>query len=291
MNRILLIVLILLAFASGTLYAQKDLSEGRSSRFPEPVGQKDKESSCIKCHTGLDDRLRESVIITKTSVHAKSNCHICHGGNPNSADKKIAMGSDALFIGRPDNKVVTDFCGRGGCHFSEISQFKKGPHYDSVLKKGRPSCLYCHGSHNIQKSSVQIIQSARCDECHTANYARDILGSMTIIQSGIDSVRNNIFYLDQKHADTAALAERLSNTKNIFIDLVHVFSKDKLDSTKRIMELDLQNLQNESRQLVDLSKRLDLLYIIMMVIGLSIVVAFALYMIFMISRRHGTEQN
>lgn len=242
---------------------------------------------CVRCHASQGGVLARSVTDWKKSVHAAtgSNCNLCHGGNPGINNKALAKSAKYYFIGRPANTNITPFCGRGGCHETALDQFKRGPHYDSVLKVNHPNCTDCHGVHNIQRPTYRIIQANLCTGCHPAGYAKSIIVSLTEIDRGFTTVRDNLAYLDEKQVEHLRLTERLENAEHLFRQLVHVFSSNEIKSTKDIIELEINNLITESNSRVTITKRLDFLYLTMTVIGLIIIMAILGYTIFMYSRR------
>jgi len=245
-------------------------------------------SKCVVCHSTLSGKLKKPVSLWEKSVHAKNGneCNICHGGNPNSMDKAVAKSSKFNFVGKPDNKKIVAFCGRDGCHATALEQFKRGPHYQSVLKTREPSCISCHGIHNIQKSSLQIINDKSCSKCHPAKYAKAIVKSISVIENDISSIQSNIDYLTKKNINISKFQKNLDRARHLFHQMVHVFSKEDIKSTKTIIELQLQNLKSESKQQVGFSKRLDIFYIMMVIFGLTIAILFVVYTMFMFIRRN-----
>lgn len=244
-------------------------------------------NNCVECHNGLAGRYRKPVEEWRTSVHSKAgnSCVTCHGGNPDEGDKDKAKDKKFDFIGRPDKKTITDFCGRGGCHATALEQFKRGPHYQSVLKTSQPSCTTCHGVHGIQRSSIDIITDKACTGCHPVEYSRDILKMIAGIDKSLGGIRRDLDFLKEKHAEVGEVEKRLNDTRHLFHQLVHVFSRDDMKTTRRIIELETRNLENEMTSKVALIRRLDLLYIIMVFFGLIIVLGMTFYTIFMYSRR------
>jgi len=282
MNRILLslvfLIVTVLSVPSAVMSADGQVKK---------TGKKISENQCLKCHIRLKSRLKKPVSEWNKSVHAKvgNSCSLCHGGNPLEADMKKAKSSKYKFTGKPDEKQITDFCGRGGCHNTSLNQFKKGPHYKSVLEKKHPNCTDCHGSHNIQKSSLDIIKPESCTGCHSEKYSREIISSINSIEKGIDRLQTDMDYLAVKRIPIEKIYNRLDNTKHLFHQLVHVFSREDIKSTKRIVELEIENLKSDVRSKVDLSKRLELLYMLMFVISTAIIAGFIIYSFSMYLRR------
>jgi hypothetical protein len=261
---------------------------------PLSVSAKKGGNSCIVCHENLKEKnLNKPVFDWISNIHNTkgNNCNICHGGNPDSNDIKIAKSKEFHFVGKPDKKIITDFCGRGGCHVEELSDFKRSPHYAEVLKTNKPNCTHCHGVHNIKQSSIRIIDGEVCAGCHSADHSKNVVSIMSTLEQNIDGIDNNIKVLKQKNVNVDNLATRLNRTKRLFNQMVHVSSKNEMTSTKTIIELEIKNLEMESRGFSGILKRLDLLYKLMVAISSVIIVIVSGYTIYMLSRRRRKSKN
>ncbi len=287
------LTLILSGFSQININDAVGIQDKTKDKNPLSVPARKGGNLCFACHENLKDKkLNKPVHDWLSSVHnnKENNCNICHGGNPDSNDAKIAMGKEFNFVGRPDKKTVTDFCGRGGCHAQETSDFKTGPHFAEVLKGNKPNCTHCHGIHNIKKSSDSIIDGKVCLECHSANHTKNIVSVISSIDQNIDSIDNNLKYLKQKHANIDSLVARLNSTKRLFSQMVHVSSKEELKSTKTIIELEIKNINVESKNLTSILKRLDLLYMLMVVISVVIIITVTSYTIYMLMKRRKSKK-
>lgn len=271
----------IMAFSAINLYSAEEIDD---IELPKSA---DKGNYCLQCHSVLSGRLSKPVSEWKKSVHAVAgnNCNLCHGGNPAVNNKLLAKGKKYHFIGKPNNKVITAFCGRGGCHETALKQFKRGPHYRSVLRSYHPNCTDCHGTHGIQRSSRDIITDKTCSSCHPVAYSKSIIKSITEIDTGIKDISNNLEYLRSKYVDIENLQERLDKARHLFHQLVHVFSSDEINYTKKIVELEIANLNSESKSRVTMARRLDFLYLTSLILGLIIVAGVLSYVIIMYSQR------
>jgi len=252
---------------------------------PEPPDEKD---YCVICHEQeAQDRLKIPVAEWRASVHggAGKRCSSCHGGNPALNDKLLAHALKSDFKGKPDRRKSSEFCGREGCHAKALEQFMRGPHYNSVLKSGEPGCITCHGAHNVKRSSISVISEKSCTACHPGEYSRDIVKLIGEIDRGIDRIDGNINFLLDKHADVKDLQDRLNNSRHLFHQMVHVFSREDMETTKRILELEIASLDGESKTKVASIQRMDLLYLGMLVFGLAIIAGVSIYSAVMYSRR------
>ena len=107
----------------------------------------------------------------QASWHAQNNisCENCHGGD--TKDASLSMSPQRGFVGSPQPKEVPAFCGK--CHIGILSHFMESGH-GKALKASRkaPNCVTCHGSHNIQKASIDIINEQLCTKCHAYKRAK-----------------------------------------------------------------------------------------------------------------------
>jgi hypothetical protein len=248
---------------------------------------KAKKDYCVECHNNLTGKLQAPVSQWRSSVHHKAgiSCSECHGGNPGINHKEKSKVARYKYIGYPKRDKVIKTCGRKGCHTLQRFQFEAGPHYKSVQKSGRPGCSTCHGAHSIVKASGDIIKDKACSQCHTAKYAQEIVTSINSIEKGISEVALNIDFLKKNQVEVTSLTKRLERTRQLFRELLHVFSKAKLQTTRKIIELEISNLQNDSGSKVALTERLDLLYLVTALFCVFTIIGFLIYSVRMIYKR------
>lgn len=148
-----LVVLFLAVFLGGVLFFKGEV-EGAFEEVPY--------NSCIDCHTGLPDkRLSQPVSLWAKSVHAEvgNTCDGCHGGD--SKDKTVnAMSKSHQFYAAPAEDEIVSFCGK--CHQELSENFMTSAHGQT----GTQNCIGCHGSHTIQRISIEMINEKKCGECH-----------------------------------------------------------------------------------------------------------------------------
>jgi predicted CXXCH cytochrome family protein len=104
-------------------------------------------NNCLNCHQN------KNVQAFKQSMHYKKNvkCENCHNGGHEV--KKISKGESQQLCGK--------------CHAKHNADFNNSIH-QLVLSQGNnkaPTCVDCHGSHNIINSKVSI-ESQACLKCH-----------------------------------------------------------------------------------------------------------------------------
>ncbi len=234
---------------------------------------------CVECHKTQTGAIGNAVTEWKQGIHSKNNagCNICHGGNPDLNDKKEAKAARFGFTGKPDKKSAADFCARGGCHLSTVESFRKGPHFNAMVRGGNPSCVSCHGAHNIKSPRVAIINTASCTACHSAGEVEKVLGLLSNIESMMDSIRKDINYLAGKNAESRDLAEKLLDAKLLYHGLVHTMSAGEFKHSKKELDFILGDLDRQSRTRVLIAKRLDLIYFTTLGLSLIIVLVFAVF--------------
>ncbi len=282
---------IYILFVSAVLLTATAAHAEKKSKEKNKTGNK--KNYCIECHNYLTGRLQKPVAGWNVSIHQEAGitCNKCHGGNPHINDKNRSKAAAYRFVGSPKREEVVKMCGREGCHTLQRLQFEIGPHYKSVLRSGKPGCSFCHGSHSVKIASPNIIKEKACTQCHKADYARDILQSINTIDKGISGVAQNIDYLIDNQAEVFYLQDRLGRVKQLFRALLHVFSKADLQSTKKIIELEIENLRTDSGSKVALFRRLDLMYLLTLLFSLITIVGFLVYTIYMLYRRKKAPDN
>jgi predicted CXXCH cytochrome family protein len=146
--------------------------------------------NCSNCH--------DKVKSLDNSVHKGNDCTGCHNPHNQSSAKEMKANQPAMCLQCHSNKNVKDYTssthakknvGCEGCHKSghEVRKISKGEvsmvcgtchgtHqtdfnnsiHQTVMKNGNknaPTCIDCHGSHNLISSKLSI-ESKSCLKCH-----------------------------------------------------------------------------------------------------------------------------
>jgi predicted CXXCH cytochrome family protein len=145
-------------------------------------------SSCIDCHSTLEERLSLPTRLFEHDIHRTRglSCTDCHGGDSTRGDKEGAKSPAYGYTGKPSPQQIPAFCGK--CHSDAVLMKKFNPslrvdqvqeYYTSVhgtrLKGGDvnvATCVSCHGIHGIRKpedpqSGVYALNVAEtCAKCH-----------------------------------------------------------------------------------------------------------------------------
>jgi hypothetical protein len=246
-------------------------------------------NSCVECHEKLEGALRAAVDDWKKSIHYQlgNNCNICHGGNPDINDKRLSKSKEFYYFGKPLKKQIVALCVRGDCHSSSLYQFKKGPHYMSVLKTGEPNCVSCHGEHHIRTSSRYVLTDKTCSTCHDIEYSRPIVNSIFVIEDEFVDIDKKIEFLKEKNVDMRDVDDKISSVRHLFYQLVHVFATSDVLFTKKMVELELKSIKENLLTQIAIVKSLEFLYFLSVGFSLVIIVAFAIYAIRFYGRVRG----
>jgi len=146
------------------------------------------DETCITCHaTQPNARLHDPVERLRGSVHAHAiGCSDCHGGRGTEPTVQ-AHDVNAGFVPRPDPATVAERCGT--CHADArfIRRFREdlptdqlalyfGDAHGRAMTAGNvsaPTCLNCHGSHDVRSPADPASTVARrhihetCAGCHS----------------------------------------------------------------------------------------------------------------------------
>ncbi len=225
------------------------------------------ENLCISCHASekMKPEFREITEAWQASWHAQNNisCENCHGGDPR--DAALAMSPERGFIGRPDYKDVPDFCGK--CHIAILANFRDSghgkahaaggtsPNCMTAIKAGKkaPNCVTCHGSHNIQKASIDIINEQLCTQCHSYERAKVMKQALFQTENRIEQLEKKLQVLRQGGIYPETDEKSLFNTQAEYRALFHTVDvnlvKNRTDEfTAKLDQID-KNIQAAYQEL------------------------------------------
>ncbi|MEI6208463.1 MAG: cytochrome c3 family protein [Desulfuromonadales bacterium] len=185
---------------------------------------------CIQCHATLTAKLSQPVELWQTSIHAEHGitCNVCHGGD--STDSAQAMSPAKGFRGVPAPTAVPALC--GGCHMGVAGHYTNSAH-GRALGRGGPTCVTCHGSHDIKSATLDLIGSRNCSKCHTFEKARLIRSAMLKRDTMLMVIEKKIRMLKSQGIETDQMEKRLFALRNRFHAMFH-----SLDIKLIIMESD-----------------------------------------------------
>jgi hypothetical protein len=212
------------------------------------AGEQVEENLCISCHASdkMKTELKEIVDAWQASWHAqnKISCENCHGGDPK--DAALAMSRQRGFVGSPQYSEVPAFCGK--CHIGILTNFLESGH-GKALKTGRkaPNCVTCHGSHNIQKASIDIISEQLCTKCHSYERAKIMKVALFLVEKKIVQLEQSLQGLKQEGIYPDDDEKSLFSTQAEFRTLFHTVDADLVrsrtdDFTSKLDQID-KNIQ------------------------------------------------
>ncbi len=199
------------------------------------AGERIEENACIDCHSSeqMKPAFREIPDEWKKSWHAQNNiaCHDCHGGDPK--DPLLAMSHQQRgFVGAPPARQIPEFCGK--CHIGILRNYLESGHGKALRSTGKgPHCVVCHGSHNVQKANIEIINEQRCSKCHTYGRAKDMKQAIFLVEKKVGEIQDGIEALRRAGIYPEEEQRALFNTQAEFRTLFHTVDaglvKDRTD--------------------------------------------------------------
>jgi hypothetical protein len=157
--------------------------------FAAPAPARPGQDECLTCH---EDEPQAKAFRSDIHFLRGVGCAGCHGGDPTSDDKDVAMSRASGFRGKVGNKDVVALCGQ--CHGAADTRWRRqfrltnvvdslaaSVHGEALRGNERgPQCVSCHGVHGIvavddPASPVHPSRVAKtCGGCHgDARYMRD----------------------------------------------------------------------------------------------------------------------
>jgi len=186
------------------------------------AGERIEENACIDCHSSdqMKPAFREITDEWKQSWHAQNNisCHDCHGGDPK--DPSVAMTHQRGFVGAPTARQVPEFCGK--CHIGILKNYLESGHGKALRSSGKgPNCTVCHGSHNIQRANIDIINEQRCTKCHSYERAKVMKQALFLVEKKAGEIEDGLRELRRDGIYPEEQERALFNTKAEFRTLFH----------------------------------------------------------------------
>jgi len=259
-----LIVVVLPSFAAGG-YKEDFAREFLSKTW---VGERIEENACIDCHSSeqMKPAFQEIPDEWRKRWHAQNNisCSDCHGGDPK--DPSVSMTHQRGFVGTPSARQVPEFCGK--CHIGILKNYQESGHGKSLRASGKgPHCVVCHGSHNIQRANIEIINEQRCGKCHSYDRAMVMKQALFLVEKKIGVIEDGVRALRRAGVYSAEQERALFNTEVEFRTLFHTVDVSLVnqrtgDFTRKlaVLEKDIQDIFAELRSRRNFSAFLLLLF-------------------------------
>jgi nitrate/TMAO reductase-like tetraheme cytochrome c subunit len=273
--RYLVSVLLIALFALPASAGYREIFEKEFLSQPWS-GERLEESACIVCHSSetMEADLQKIPQEWKTSWHFQNNvsCHDCHGGD--HEDASMSMSHQRGFTGSPKYAEVPDFCGK--CHIGILNNYTQSGHGQALLSSGTgPNCVTCHGAHNIQKASIDIIYGRRCTQCHSYERAKVIKQALFMTESKMQAIEGDLRKLKAAGVVLNEGKKTLFRTQAEFRTLFHTVdvslvneSTDKFTKILYQLEEEIKSTFDELRFRKNFSAFLSLLFI-----GIAVVIS------------------
>jgi len=249
--RIFFIPIVLLFFVATVNADYKNLFE-KEFLTTNWALERPRRSECVDCHMS-ESMTKEYRSITdewRKSWHARHNvsCHDCHGGDPD--DVKFAMSPERGYIGVPPPAKIPQLCGK--CHIRIFEYYMDSGHGKAFVSsiKG-PSCVTCHGSHDIQKASIEIIDESKCSRCHSFERAKLMKKALFKTDSDIAGIEKEINMLKSSGAITEDEENQLFRTQAEFRTLFHTIDVDLVKVKTDSFDVKLRSLRTRIEKIKD----------------------------------------
>ena len=214
--------------------------------FPLDVIAQETATVCLHCHSAQTGRGGMVVQPWKTSIHAENgiSCHDCHGGDPKDAVN--AMSPARGFLGVPKETDIPAFCGR--CHVGIRDDYLQSAH-GRALGKGGPTCVTCHGSHDIRKVTLELINEKSCSRCHPYERAAEIKAAMVETERQFMSIEGRLARFKGEGVDTEATDKELFSIRNTYHRLFHEVNTNRVKSESSKLQGELAKLDHTLQKL------------------------------------------
>lgn len=204
------------------------------------LAQENAEPVCIECHSRMPEKYSVPVRLWRGSIHAENGiyCNGCHGGDPKDAAN--AMSPARGFLGAPKETAIPAFCGR--CHVGVMNDYLASAH-GRKLGNGGPTCVTCHGSHQVIKASIELINEKSCSRCHSFERAGVIRDAMKETETTIVFIDGRLGALKKIGTDTEKLEKELFAVRNRFHTLFHNVNAEMVKKESVRIQADLKKIQ------------------------------------------------
>jgi Cytochrome c3 len=184
----------------------------------------------------MTGRLAEPVKKWKTGLHAAKDisCHTCHGGDP--AINGTAMSIASGFNGAPFKPFIHTFCGR--CHERPLQDYLSSAHGRSREENGA-TCVTCHGSHQIDRASLELVNERTCSLCHTFERVLPFKNRLQLSYSRIKTIQDRLTAVKLQGKDIAELEQLFKTSKLHARGLVHLLEAGSSTPRQTSLEREL----------------------------------------------------
>ena len=267
MRYLLVLFIAIMIFPAAAAADYKELFEQEFLSKPW-AGEQVEVNACIDCHSSdkMKPEFREMTEAWQASWHAqnKISCHNCHGGDPK--DAAMSMSRQRGFIGVPETQDIPEFCGK--CHIGILKNYLESGHGKVFKSTGKgPNCVTCHGSHDIQKANIEIINEQRCTRCHSYERARGMKQALFLVEKKMEGMEKDlkrlqaqgIFADDKERALFSTQAEFRALFHTVDVSLVKQ-NTDEFTKRLNVIDKEMQDIFAELRFRKNFSAFLMLLF-------------------------------
>jgi len=113
------------------------------------------------------------------------------------------------------------------------------------------------------------------------NNANDII----LFEKRFKAVDESLNYLKSKNIDSNDIITIYAEAESLFREVKYASELKDYDMTIRFLSQKLLILEEKSLERVSLARRMDLMYILMVSMGIGVIIVMSLYSIYMYSRR------
>lgn len=221
---LVLVILLALAATSNADYRESFKKEFVTMPW---AGTESRVNTCIECHTSesMKEDLKRIPDEWRRSWHFQNNvdCQGCHGGDPE--DATMSMTHVRGFEGSPGRAEIPDFCGK--CHIGILKTYRLSGHGSGLSPEGNtPVCVTCHGSHDIQKASINIINEQLCTQCHSYERAKLMRQALFVVEKKIIDVEKKLAALKKDGVLIESEEKTFFSTQAEFRTLFHAIDVD-----------------------------------------------------------------
>ena len=203
-------------------------------------------NACVLCHAALaQEAMAAPVPEWRGSVHQMAGiaCQECHGGSAASMVKEISHDLEAGFKGELQPDQVHQVCGT--CHQIQMTNYLVSPH--GLAGDLWPSCIDCHGSHDIRQPLVaEISIPDNCEDCHENATLDQFVTAVNGILDPIAETRMAALELLPTGVPVDPILGKLDRIRNTYRDQAsHVFLFDTLIPMADSFRDSLKNVEKE----------------------------------------------
>jgi hypothetical protein len=163
-----------------------------------------------------------------------------------------AMSPQNGFLGAPKPERIPDFCGR--CHPGVKEDYLASAH-GRALGSGGPQCVTCHGSHAVERASLQLINPDSCTRCHGFERAAEIRLALSETDDRITALEQRLRQFHRMGIDVKDLRGKLFDARNTLHRLFHSVDVKKVRTSTGTIQSRLEDIRQKVESIDRLLER------------------------------------